>query len=301
MKRGSAYISQEEEEEEDEEAEDVDEDTSVFEVGTSALEVAIIKNQLAIVSNLAEIEVGDDPILCTSKESPFQVACSYGRVAIFGILCRCYPREILLENFETLYNTLMAPTVSKEMPAYPRKLEIIRVLCRHLFLDDPHNQRFIGFIQKQFYGAYYRDDAQLMFFLCSIFHEFTPHQWYSLHFQKHMSRFAFSEGEVRYILPNSRSAFMFLLEFGMSDFGEMTEIDFQNIYRIYEYRPSLLFNDILRSYISNSLLQQRSLMLKFSSDICPHIFCFAGIPFGASLESVKAILTFYKMNYFLRR
>ena len=168
MKRGSAYITQEEEEEEeeeeDEEAEEEDEDTSDFEVGTSALEVAIIKNQLGIVSNLAEIKSVDDPIFCTAKESPFQVACSYGRVEIFGILCRCYPIEILLENFETLYNTLMAPTVSKEFPAYPRKLEIIRVLCRHLFLDDPHNKRFIGFIQKQFYGAYYRDDAQLMFF-----------------------------------------------------------------------------------------------------------------------------------------
>lgn len=78
----------------------------------SALAVAIIKNQRVIVSNLAAIEAVDYPILCTSKESPFQVACSYGRVEIFGILCRCYPREILLENFETLYNTLMSPTVS---------------------------------------------------------------------------------------------------------------------------------------------------------------------------------------------
>lgn len=74
-----------------------------------------------------------------------------------------------------------------------------------------------------------------------------------------MSRVAFSEGEVRFILPNSRSAFMFLLEFGMSEFGEMSEIDFQNIYRIYEYRPSVLLNDILRSYILNSLLLQNSL------------------------------------------
>jgi hypothetical protein len=266
----------------------------------SALEVAIIRNQPHIVKYLIEIEALKDLIPSTSKESPFQLACCYGRVEIFGILCRCCPREILLKCFETLYNTLMTPTVSKDFPAYPRKLEIVRDLCRHLFLDDPHNKRFIDYIQKQFYGAYYRSDAQLMTFLCSIFPQFSPHQWYSLHYQKYMSSVCFSASEVRFIIPNNRSAFMFLLEVGMSEFGEMTEIDFQNIYRIYESRPSVLFNDILRSYISESLFVQKSIKRKFSSDICPHIFVYAGIPHGASLESVKAVLNFYKMNFFLR-
>jgi hypothetical protein len=113
-----------------------------------------------------------------------------------------------------------------------------------------------------------------------------------------MSTKCFAASELRYILPNNRAAFMFLLEIGMSQFGTMTPEDFRNIYSVYEHHPSIFLNDILRLHILNSLLIQRYMEIKFSSDLSSNFLTYAGIPWGASLDSLQSVLNFYKINYF---
>jgi hypothetical protein len=198
-----------------------------------------------------------------------------------------------------LFDKLIRPTVVIGRPFFPRKLHIVKLLCIHFFFEDLDNDKFVKYIRKKFYDSFIDGDIQVMNFLCTIFDKkYPPHQWYSLNYPKHMSTKCFAASEIRYILPNNHAAFMFLLEMGMSQFGTMTPEDFRNIYSVYEHRPSIFLNDILRLHILNSLLIQRYMEFKFSSDLSSNFLTYAGIPWGASLDSLQSVLNFYKINYF---
>jgi len=259
---------------------------------------AIVDDKPRIVELLIQTDAVQE-LDSTSINYLFQLACCYGYVNIVSIFCRNFARKVLSEGFETLFDILIKPTVDVGRPVYPRKLHIIKILCLQFFSDDLDNKKFVEYIQNKFYDAYYCGDVQVMNFLCSIFEtKYPPHQWYSLYYQKHMGQKVFSDPVSRYILPNNVAAFKFLLEFGMSKFGTMTPDYFRNIFTFFEHCRLMLFNDILRFQISNSLLIQKSLEVKFSSDLCSHFLSYAGIPCGASLQSLQSILHIYKIKYF---
>jgi len=180
-----------------------------------------------------------------------------------------------------------------------KKASHYEATLQSIFFDDLDNEKFVHYIQKKFYDSYYHGDVQLMNFLCSIFDKkYSPHQCYALFYQKHMSTICYGASELRYILPNNRIAFMLLLEMGMSQFGTMTPRDFRNIFEAFEHYPSISLNHILRVHILNSVLIQRSLEIKFSSDLSSYVLTYMGIPWGASLDSLQSVLDFFKINFF---
>ena len=271
---------------------------------------AIVENKPPIVESLIRTDSVQE-LDTSSINNLFQLACSYAFDDIVTIFCRSFPRKVLSESFEILFDMLMKPTVvigcrfSKNLLELigfrfsSRKLHIIKLLSNQFFIDDLDNKKFVHYIQKKFYDSFYHGDVQLMNFLCSIFDKkYSPHQCYALFYQKHMSTICYGASELRYILPNNRIAFMLLLEMGMSQFGTMTPRDFRNIFEAFEHYPSISLNHILRVHILNSVLIQRSLEIKFSSDLSSYVLTYMGIPWGASLDSLQSVLNFFKINFF---
>jgi len=261
--------------------------------------VAIVTNKPRIVAQL--IETDAVKILDSSSISYiFSFACSIGYVDVVAIFCRCFSPKVLSEGFETLFDILIKPTLSfYGLPVYPKKIHIFKLLCNQFFSDDLDNKIFVDNIQKRFYEAFHLGNLQIMNFLCSIFDKkFPPHQCYSLFYQKHMSS-AFTN---QYILFTNRVSVIFLLELGMSQYGSMTPTDLSNLLIPFRDRCNYsdLFNDILRFRILNSHLIERCLRVKFPLDLCTHLLCYAGIPCGASLESLQSILHYYKINLYDR-
>jgi hypothetical protein len=243
---------------------------------------AIVRNTPRVVEQLIQTEAVK-VLDSSSKFYIFSYACSIGYVDVLAIFCRCFSLKVLSEGFETLFDILIKPTLLNGRPVYPSdirtgKLHTFKLLCNQFFFDDLENKKFVDYIQKRFYEAFHFKNFQIMNFLCSIFHKkITPHQCYSLFFQKHMST-VFQHLEARNILITNRESVIFLLELGMSRYGSMTPRDLSNLLIPYQDQYSVLFNDILRFRISNSHLIERCLRVKFPSDLCTHLLCYAGIP-----------------------